>query len=235
MGSSLIRFPVALKIALAMVATAGVIGGSPTTLPPKGPKGSGCSMKITSTSGVFEMGRHFGVAIVGIDGNSRSAVSDQLLGKRHADSLHNAAFDLALGGKPVDDRARIMGRDVAGDLHVARPGIHFHFGEMGREALSLDVLKRRVLVVARPMSSPALRTTRASEASARVGLHEYLTLAQIQLFRFASPLTDPAASAKICLRTSSAAAITAGPVNGVVRLPDSPTEYGVTSVSPLVT
>src|SRR5262245_27364835 len=52
MGSSLIRFPVALKIALAMVATEAVMGGSPTTFPPKGPKGSGCSMKITSTSGV---------------------------------------------------------------------------------------------------------------------------------------------------------------------------------------
>src|SRR5262245_22808567 len=37
MGSTLKRLPVALKIALAIVATEGVMGGSPTTLPPKGP------------------------------------------------------------------------------------------------------------------------------------------------------------------------------------------------------
>ena len=73
---------------------------------------------------------------------TRSVIS--FLGERHADTLHDAAFDLALGGKPVDDRARIMRRDVAGDLHMARPGVHFHFGEMGGKALSLDVLEGNI-------------------------------------------------------------------------------------------
>ena len=52
-------------------------------------------MKITSTSGDLEMRRHFGVAVVGVDRNAGQLVDNKLFGKRHADALGHAAFDLA--------------------------------------------------------------------------------------------------------------------------------------------
>ena len=113
-----------------------------------------------------------------------TAVSDQLLRERHADTLHDAAFDLAFGGKPVDDRARVMRRDVAGDLHMARPGVHFHFGEVGGEALSLDVFKRRIGGrAADEIAGPCRPLVPEGIFRAGSDFTNTCTVAQIQLFR----------------------------------------------------
>src|SRR4030095_2630966 len=129
------------------------------------------------------MGRHFGVAIVGVDGNCSYTISDELLGERHADTLHDAAFDLAFGRKPVDDGTRIMRCDVASDLHMARRGVHFHFGEMSGKALSLDVFKRRIGGRAADEIAGTCNRPPESDFLGRIKLHEYLTVAPIQFFR----------------------------------------------------
>ena len=69
--------------------------------------------------------------------------------------------------------------------------------------------------------SPASRTRLPGEFLRRIGFDKDLSFAQIQLLRLNFQLTS--GEIEICLRTSSAAAITAGPVKAWCGS-DSPTE-----------
>ena len=103
----------------------------------------------------FQMRRHLGVAVVRIDRNPGHLDRSIVFGKRHADTLHDAAFDLAFRRQPIEDRAAVMRRDVSGDAHMTRPSVDFDLGEVElKSTLPSISLGKFGLVVARPMKSP---------------------------------------------------------------------------------
>src|SRR5438094_10041437 len=93
----------------------------------------------------FQVSAHLGVAIVGIDRNPGHLIDQQFLRERHADSLHDAAFYLALRGETVENRAAIVSGNVARDLYVTGLRVHLDLVEVSEKTLALDIFLKTVI------------------------------------------------------------------------------------------
>ena len=117
-GSSVIRLPVAISIALAMAAIGGQMFTSPTPFAPYGWVGFGTSTRIALDH------RQVGRDRAAIIQEARVieltfGVVDIFLVQRPADALHDAALDLAFHVAGMDGAPDVLGGDEAQD---GRPG-----------------------------------------------------------------------------------------------------------------
>ena len=67
---------------------------------------------------------------VGVEGHTARAVNVPLLEERVPDALDNAAVQLALGERGVDDASRVVDRDDAHHAHDAGLGVDLDLDEL---------------------------------------------------------------------------------------------------------
>ena len=111
----------AARIAATIAGVDEIVGGSPTPLAPKGAPGSGSSINVASTVGRVERGRD---EVVGEAGVAHPAVfHDQLLHHRQADTLGDAALDLARDLERVEHPPDVLRGGEVDDTHEAELGV----------------------------------------------------------------------------------------------------------------
>ena len=142
-----IETPVACRMAPRIAGAAGTSAGSPTPFAPKGPSGSGASIRMTSILGTSpKVGNEI---IVQIFRPARNIFFHQ----GEPDALGDAAMDLPLHQGRIDGAPDVVGRDEAVEPDRAEPHVDIERHDLGGKAvgrvghpLALDVerFRRRV-------------------------------------------------------------------------------------------
>ena len=102
---------------------------SPRPLAPKGPSGSGFSMRMEcDLRDVADGGDEVVVQVLG-------AAGEVFLHQRQADALGDAAFDLAFGEGGVDGAAEVVGGGELEELDRAEGGVDGELGDLGAVAV----------------------------------------------------------------------------------------------------
>ena len=165
-GTERTSAPVASRIAFAIAAAVGMIGGSPRPFEPRFVRwASGSSTNSQTISGTSAIVGSLYASSVCVSTVPGGRVEQPLLRQRVPDRLDDPALDLAARVQRVDDPADVVDRGDALDAHLARldvdrdlrdldaEGEHAHAGRVrpaSARAEDLRVLEQPEQVLARP-------------------------------------------------------------------------------------
>ena len=133
-GSEVTSAPVASRIAFAIAAAVGTIGGSPSPFEPRFVRcASGSSTKSQTISGTSAIVGSLYASSVLRQHRPGLRVVQPHLGERVAERLDDPALDLAAGAERVDHAADVVDRDDLLDDDLARADVDRDLGELDAE------------------------------------------------------------------------------------------------------
>jgi hypothetical protein len=158
---------------------------------------------------------------VGVERHAARAVDVPLLEQRVPDALDDAAVQLALGERGVDDAPRVMDRDDAQHAHDARLGVHLDLHELRADRDHGEFRIGAARAAADDLDVPSWRKISENGRGGRGRrISQGRQTCESRVERCSrGRSSNCAAASSSCILASSAAMRTAGPTLGVVMEP----------------